>query len=138
MAVLFLGFVGLAVLSDSVKPLMATFLMLAAVVAALGILRLILGVDIVTVFGRRSRAAVRYGFRKAFARQVFENICARTAAAQQRRAEEIAASEPPPPPIADEALLAAAFPPESGVIPSRADGEESPASWQGDSSLRSE
>lgn len=111
MAIFFFGFLGLAALSSSVKPLMAAFLVLSAIVGVLGILRMILGLDIITVFGRRSRAAVRYGFRKDHARQVFEGICAHTAAAQRRRAEEIAASEPPPPPIADDALLTAAFPP---------------------------
>ena len=58
------------------------------------ILRLTLRVDVVTVFGRRSKAVLRYSFRKRFARETFADISARAAAAQQKLADEIAASAP--------------------------------------------
>jgi len=108
MACLFLLFAALAVTSRSVLPLAIQFVVIAVLALVLGILRLTLLVDVVTVFGRRSKAAIRYGFRKSYAREVFERLCAKAEAAQQSRAAEIAASEPappPPPPITD------AFPP---------------------------
>jgi hypothetical protein len=58
------------------------------------ILRLTLRVDVVTVFGRRSKAILRYTFRKRFARETFADLCERARAAQQRVADEIAASVP--------------------------------------------
>lgn len=45
-------------------------------------LRLALGVDVVTVQGRRTRAELRFAFRKQRARQVFERLCRRVREAQ--------------------------------------------------------
>jgi len=57
-----------------------------------------------TVFGRHSKAAVRYVYRKAFARQTFNEICANVAAAQRKLAREIAVNEPAPEPLPAEEL----------------------------------
>ena len=57
------------------------------------LLRAIFGVDVVTVFGRRSKAAIRFRFRKKRARTVYGQICAAVRAAQRRREEEFAAEE---------------------------------------------
>lgn len=59
------------------------------------VLRLILGVDVVTVFGRRSKAAARFAFRKAKARALYEHLCATVASVQQALAEEYAREETP-------------------------------------------
>jgi uncharacterized integral membrane protein len=40
------------------------------------LMRLLLGVDVVTIFGRRSKANVRFTLRKRRAREVYEAICA--------------------------------------------------------------
>jgi hypothetical protein len=54
--------------------------------AVLGFLiRAIFGVDVVTIFGRRSKAVMRFRFRKARARQVYGQVCAAVRQAQRRR-----------------------------------------------------
>jgi len=85
-----------AAASSSVPPLAMTFAAIAALALIGGVIRLALKVDVVTIFGRRSKAVVRYPFRKAFARRMYEEICASAAAAQGKLANEIAANEPPP------------------------------------------
>ena len=47
------------------------------------LLRLILRQDVVTVFGRRTRATLRFSFLKARARRTFEEICDRVRHAQK-------------------------------------------------------
>jgi hypothetical protein len=84
----------LAFIASSVPPLAMTFAGVAALALVLGVTRLLMQVEVVTVFGRRSKAAVRYVYRKAFARQTFNELCANVAAAQRKLAREIAESEP--------------------------------------------
>lgn len=62
------------------------------------VLRLVLKVDIVTIFGRRSKAAMKFTFRKGYARRKFEEICSLVAQAQER----VAAEAPAPPPAVAE------------------------------------
>lgn len=71
----------------------------AAAVVVLDFIVLARGADVITIFGRRSKAAVRTLWRKERARRMYGEICAATASAQRRRAAEIAASEPPEPPV---------------------------------------
>jgi len=52
------------------------------------LLRAIFGVDVITVFGRRSKAAIRYRLRKRRAREVHELICAAVRSAHQKLATE--------------------------------------------------
>src|SRR5687768_9094741 len=40
------------------------------------LMRLLLGVDVVTIFGRRSKASIRFTLRKKRAREVYGAICA--------------------------------------------------------------
>lgn len=61
-----------------------------------------LGVDVITVYGRRTLARVRFGFRKARAREVFEGLAARIRARQEEVSNSLAPPAPPPPP--DEAF----------------------------------
>lgn len=63
----------------------------AAIFAVLGlpslvllILRLALSVDVVTVFGRRSKAIIRFPWNKRRARETYGRICARARQVQQR------------------------------------------------------
>ena len=60
------------------------------------VLRAVFGVDVVTVFGRRSKAAIRFRTRKRRAREVYGQICAAVRSAQ--RAIIPAESPAPPPP----------------------------------------
>src|ERR1051326_7581726 len=76
----------LAFIASSVPPLAMTFAGVAALALVLGVTRLLMQVEVVTVFGRRSKAAVRYVYRKAFARQTFNELCANVAAAQRKLA----------------------------------------------------
>ncbi|HEV3484232.1 MAG TPA: hypothetical protein VG106_02415 [Vicinamibacterales bacterium] len=59
------------------------------------ILRVALGLDVITVFGRRTKASLKFGVRKERARQLYGQICATVRAAQRRIEEENAATEPP-------------------------------------------
>lgn len=62
------------------------------------LVRAIWGVDIVTVFGRRSKAVLRYRFRKKRARAVYGTLCAAVRAAQRVPTELPAESPAPLPP----------------------------------------
>jgi len=50
--------------------------------------RLIFKVDVISIFGRRSRAAIRFSFRKKRAREVYGRLCYRTRQ-KQRIPEEV-------------------------------------------------
>jgi hypothetical protein len=50
--------------------------------------RLALGLDVVTVFGRRTRATLHFPFRKARAREVFRLLCRHARERQERLARE--------------------------------------------------
>ncbi|HEU4521948.1 MAG TPA: hypothetical protein VFT12_08100 [Thermoanaerobaculia bacterium] len=77
------------------------------------LIRAIFGVDVVTVFGRRSKAAIRFRFRKRRARQLYGQICAAVRTAQ-RHLELTIASETPPPSAPDEQPPGPPGPPEPG------------------------
>lgn len=62
------------------------------------LIRALWGVDIVTVFGRRSKAVLRYRFRKRRAREIYGRICAAVRAAQRVPTELPAESPAPLPP----------------------------------------
>jgi hypothetical protein len=49
------------------------------------LLRAVLSVDIITVYGRRSKAVIRFPFRKARARELYGTICAAARGAQRVR-----------------------------------------------------
>ena len=109
MAIVVLVFGLLAAVSSSVPPLALTLGAIAALALVLAVVRGVTQVDVVTVFGRRSKAAVRYPYRKAFARRMYDEICASAAAAQGKLAQEIAANEPPP--MEEAAVAAEELPP---------------------------
>jgi hypothetical protein len=90
MAVAVLFFGTLAAVTSSVPPLAGSFAAVAGVALVFGVTRFLLQIDVVTVFGRRSKAAIRYPYRKAFARRIYGEICASVAAAQRRLAREAA------------------------------------------------
>lgn len=90
-ALLAFFFLGIAILILSVNvdawPVAIFFgaLGLPALIALLT--RLLLGVDVVTVFGRRSKTDLRFALRKQRAREVYGQICAAVRNAQRSAIE---------------------------------------------------
>jgi len=95
MGLVILLFGALAGIARSVAPLAMTLAAVAAAALVFIVMRLLMQVDVVTIFGRRPKAAVRFPYRKVLARRTYNEICANVAAAQRRLAREIAANEPP-------------------------------------------
>ena len=62
------------------------------------LVHLIMKWDEINVYGRRSRATLRFGLRKSFARKVFEELVADVRAAQSRTARIVPPEVPPEPP----------------------------------------
>jgi hypothetical protein len=88
LAALTLAFSGIAATAyASGAPLKVTATIAAPILIAL-IIRLVMKVDVVSVFGRRSRAAIHFSFRKRRARELYGRLCYRTRQAQ-RVPEEI-------------------------------------------------
>lgn len=75
----------------------ALFFLILGAPAVIGfLLRLALGREVVTIFGRRSKAALRFGvFRKQRARDVYGQVCAAVRRAQGR----VSRAESPTPPL---------------------------------------
>lgn len=59
-------------------------------------LRLALGLDVVTVYGRRTRATLHFWLRKSRGRETFRLVCRLARERQQRVARERARVSPPP------------------------------------------
>lgn len=69
------------------------------------LLRLWFKIDVITIFGRRSKATLQFRFRKKRAREVYGHICATVRAAQR-------AAAPPPSPAAEDVAHD-----EAGAVP---------------------
>jgi hypothetical protein len=94
-----LGFIALVVYLSTLGPaaivvgVMFGLFGLPFVIAFL--VRAIFGIDVVTVFGRRSKAVIRYRVRKRRAREVHDLVCAAVRNAHQKLAHEYASSPEP-------------------------------------------
>jgi len=92
---------GLLLLADRTAGLVSFALTVAPPLAAL-VLRLALGVDVVTVFGRRTKAEIPFWFRKARGREIFRLVCRLARERQERAARELfparRSAAPPLPP----------------------------------------
>lgn len=62
------------------------------------VVRLILKLDYVCVFGRRSKAVIRFSFRKRRAREVYGRICSRALEVQRAMVSSATVDEPSPAP----------------------------------------
>ena len=94
----FWGLIALAIATSSVE-ISLIFFGAAALFAIPVILRLILKLDVITVYGRRSKARIQYAYRKQYARRIYEEICEQVRAAQapvESSAERITIPAPPP------------------------------------------
>ncbi|HEY0158658.1 MAG TPA: hypothetical protein VGF28_15350 [Thermoanaerobaculia bacterium] len=95
--VLFLVFTGLISLffiafalffffvDDDTWPASLIFLVLGSPAIVAFLVRAIFRIDVVTIFGRRSKATMRFRIRKQRAREVYEQVCAAVREAQRRR-----------------------------------------------------
>jgi len=86
LAALTLAFSGIAATAyASGAPLKVTAIIaaIAAPILIALIIRLVMKVDVVSVFGRRSRAAIHFSFRKRRARELYGRLCYRTRQAQR-------------------------------------------------------
>jgi hypothetical protein len=87
-ALVALFFGGVALTLQVTAPVAAiTFGILAVPFAVACIARLVFKVDFVTVFGRRSKAVMRFHFRKRRARETYGRICSRTMEVQRAMVE---------------------------------------------------
>lgn len=98
-ATFFIGFGGLIASIGGSESLtaMAIFFAMALPFVIAFFIRLTFGVDIITVFGRRSKATIRYAIRKQRARELYGEICARARAAQRVRPTFPGSAAPPLP-----------------------------------------
>jgi hypothetical protein len=82
-----------------------TFALLALPFLIALIVRLVLKLDFVTVFGRRSKAVMRFAIKKRRAREVYGHICARAREVQRSMepppAAPVPVEEPPLPPAVE-------------------------------------
>ena len=87
MALLF-GGIALTILIASREPVVAAWFGVVALPFLVAcVLRLLLKVDYVTVFGRRSKAVMRFPFSKRRARETYGRICSRTMEVQRAMVE---------------------------------------------------
>jgi hypothetical protein len=84
---LFMIFMGVAVASIGGDSWIGALIFFAiALPVMIGfLLRAVLSVDIITVYGRRSKAVIRFPFRKVRARELYGTICAAARSAQRVR-----------------------------------------------------
>ena len=98
--------------TGTIWPVLFIWLILAFPFLFFAALRAIMGVDVVSVFGKRSKASVRFAYRKKRAREVYVRIVSRVRQAQRALEREMAqttaaavpqapAPEMPPFPAAD-------------------------------------
>jgi hypothetical protein len=78
---LIFGSVAMATIREPVVP--TIFAVLASPFIAACVIRLVMKIDYVTVFGRRSKARMRFSIRKRRARETYGRICARTMEVQR-------------------------------------------------------
>jgi hypothetical protein len=86
------GAMALSLIHEPVIPIVFGILALPFLAAC--VIRLVMQVDYVTVFGRRSKAVIRFSLRKRRARETYGRICARAMEVQRSMAESEPAEEP--------------------------------------------
>jgi len=107
-AILTVIFAGVAILSRSAPAVAISFGILALPFFIACVVRLILRLDYVSIFGRRSKAVMRFSVRKRRAREVYGRICSRALEVQraivERQTEEASPISEAPPPLPPEDL----------------------------------
>jgi hypothetical protein len=82
-AFVFLAIAGSAYASGAPLKVAGIIAAIAAPILIAIAVRLVMKVDVVSVFGRRSRAAIHFSFRKQRARELYGRLCYRTRQAQR-------------------------------------------------------
>ncbi|HYM60141.1 MAG TPA: hypothetical protein VEZ11_04540 [Thermoanaerobaculia bacterium] len=91
--------IGIIIFLSDDKTTGGTVLIITAPFVIWPLLRIFRKLDVVTVFGRRSKTSLRFLWRKERAREVHDQIVDQVRRAQAGLAEQIAATEPPPPAV---------------------------------------
>jgi hypothetical protein len=105
------GFIALVIAAADRNPAGAVVMALFAVPFAVAFLwRIVLKVDVITVYGKRTKATLRFGFRKTRARMIYNDL---TAKIRARQAKALAEQPPPPAAPAPEIPLPPPPPPSS-------------------------
>jgi hypothetical protein len=114
----FFLFIGVIVVistrSSSALPFGVLWLAMASPFFLAATLRAILRVDVISVFGRRSKAVLRFSFRKKRAREVYGRILARARQIQRSLERELAEEAAAPVPMPPEAPSLIPLPPGEG------------------------
>src|ERR1700759_4218901 len=92
-------FIAAAIVQETLGVILA---LLALVIAAAAVLRIKRKIAVVTIFGRRSKAALRYFWRKERAREVHDLLATHIRAAQEALAHELGPEEIAPAIVATE------------------------------------
>lgn len=107
-------FIGVAIVSaqrsGSVWPYLTPWLVIAFPFLLAAALRAILGVEVISIFGRRSKAQIRFTIRKRRARAIYGRILARVRQTQKGLESEVAQS-------AVTAMPAVPMPPTESLLP---------------------
>lgn len=85
--------------SGEVWPAIVVWMIMATPSILLVLIRLLLRVEVINVFGRRSKATLRYWFRKQKARETYGRICARVRQVQRAAEPTIAPAAESPGPL---------------------------------------
>jgi len=88
-------FGGIAILGRREPAIAISFAILALPFLIGCLVRLVLKLDYVSVFGRRSKAAMRFSLRKRRAREVYGRICSRALEVQRAMVQKETPGEPP-------------------------------------------
>jgi len=83
LAFAFLAVAATAYASGAPLKVAGTIAAIASPILIALIVRFVMKVDVVSIFGRRSRAAIHFTFRKAHARELYGRLCYRTRQAQK-------------------------------------------------------
>ncbi|HEX7183686.1 MAG TPA: hypothetical protein VF756_17775 [Thermoanaerobaculia bacterium] len=89
----------MAVLAGQERQVGNAMLATALALGAIALLASMVPTWTVTVFGRRTRARVRFTLREGKARRIYGEICRAASEAQREVARRIAAEQPAPPPL---------------------------------------
>jgi hypothetical protein len=96
-AALFFGGTGALALAGGAEAGVAIVFSCLATPFLVGfVVRLILKVDVITVFGKRTMARMKFGFRKERARRIYRDLTQKIRACQEKAASAIPAPAPPP------------------------------------------
>jgi hypothetical protein len=92
---LFFIMIGFGILLTDFKVVSLYFFAIASPGVIAFVLRLLFGVDVITLIGRRSKASIRFGLRKGRVRELYGSLSAAVAETHRRLAREYAEEAPP-------------------------------------------